>query len=123
MSFVYDPDMGNQQPQLEIVASVQAESHLVLVSPADHERLQRHETASGCWSFVLHRQDGSTRLLVRSSGGAIGHFWFDIAHFAMEQKMMRGIAQRSHDTAIADSIARHPSSLQSRRAMKVAQGI
>lgn len=109
----------------QMVASVEAESHLVLVSPTDYERLQRHEKASGCWSFVLHRDGEWTRLLARSSGDAIGHFWFDIPHFVMEQKMLRGIAersQRSRRQELADSIARHPSSLQSRRALKVAQG-
>jgi hypothetical protein len=108
----------------QVVASVEPDSHLVLVSPEDYQRLQRHETASGCWSFVLRRGGESTRLLVRSSGGAIGHFWFDIPHFVMEQKMMRGIArrsQRSRREEIAESIARHPSS-RHRRAKRVAHG-
>ncbi|MCV7367907.1 hypothetical protein CRI77_08390 [Mycolicibacterium duvalii] len=96
----------------QIVAQIRPESHLVLVSPDDYERLQRGEKASGCWSFVLRREIGWTRLVVRGCGGAVGHFWFDIPHFVMEQKMMRGIAvraQRTRRSAIAASVARHPS--------------
>lgn len=77
------------------VAAVQPNSHLVLVSPPDYDRLQRGEKASGCWSFVLRGEAGRTRLLVRGSGGVVGHFWFDVPHFVMEQKMMRGIAERA----------------------------
>ncbi|UXA14691.1 hypothetical protein KXD97_13520 [Mycobacterium sp. SMC-8] len=79
----------------QIVAAVEPRSHLVLVSPADYELIKRGEKASGCWSFILHREVGRTRLLARGSGGAVGHFWFDIPHFVMEQKMMRGIRQRA----------------------------
>ncbi|UXA18982.1 hypothetical protein [Mycobacterium sp. SMC-4] len=96
----------------QIVAAVEPRSHLVLVSPADYERLQRGEKASGCWSFTLRREVGWTRLVVRGSGGPVGRFWFDIPHFVMEQKMMRGIAdraQRARRQVIAASIARHPS--------------
>ncbi|MEW5812920.1 MAG: hypothetical protein AB1925_26140 [Actinomycetota bacterium] len=82
----------------QIVAAVEPGSHLVLVSPDDYERLERGEKASGCWSFVLRRERDWTRLLVRGSGGAVGHFWFDIPHFVMEQKMMRGIAARARRT-------------------------
>lgn len=82
----------------QIVAAVAPESHLVLVSPEDYERLQRGQKASGCWSFVLRREVGWTRMLVRGSGGVVGHFWFDIPHFVMEQKMMRGIAERAQRT-------------------------
>lgn len=96
----------------QIVAAVEPRSHLVLVSPGDYERLQRGEKAAGCWSFVLRREVGWTRLLARGSGRAVGHFWFDIPHFVMEQKMMRGIAsraQRSRQGELADAIQRHPS--------------
>lgn len=96
----------------QIVAQVQPDSHLVLVSPDDYERLQRGEKASGCWSFALRREIGWTRLVVRGSGGVVGHFWFDIPHFVMEQKMMRGIAlraQRARRAAIAAGVKRHPS--------------
>ena len=40
-------------------------------------------------------EDGWTRLVVRGSGGAVGHAAFDIPHFVMEQKMMRGIRDRA----------------------------
>lgn len=97
----------------QIVAAVEPKSHLVLVSPDDYVRLQRGGKASGSWSFVLRREVGWTRLLARSSGGAVGHFWFDIPHFVMEQKMLRGIARRAQQTRrreIADAIERHPCS-------------
>ena len=97
----------------QIVAAVEPKSHLVLVSPDDYLRLQRGEKASGSWAFVLRREVGWTRLLARSSGGAVGHFWFDIPHFVMEQKMLRGIARRAQQTRrreIAEAIQRHPCS-------------
>lgn len=108
----------------QIVAAVQPKSHLVLVSPNDFARLQRGEKASGCWSFVLHRDIGWTRLLVRGRGGAIGHWWFDIPHFVMEQKMMRGIARRAQQSRrreIAEAIRRHPSTPGTRRVGRVSQ--
>lgn len=77
------------------VAAVKAWEHLILVSPDDFDRLQRGEKASGAWSFYLRPEAGSTRLLVRGSGGTVGHAAFDLPHFAMEQKMMRGIRHRA----------------------------
>ncbi len=94
----------------QIVAAVEPKSHLVLVSPADFERLQRGQKATGAWAFVLRREAGWTRLLVRGSGGAVGRFWFDIPHFIMEQKMMRGIgarAQRTRRLEVVDAIRTH----------------
>ncbi len=79
----------------QVVAAVEPESHLVLMSPGDFERVKRGETALGAWAFCLRRQNAWTRLLVRSSGGAIGRPAFDVAHFVMEQKMMRGIRDRA----------------------------
>ncbi|MDV3133777.1 hypothetical protein [Mycobacterium sp. 29Ha] len=79
----------------QVVAAVEAESHLVLVSPADFERVQRGEKATGAWSFCLRPQKAWTRLLVRGSGGAVGHPAFDVVHFLMEQKMMRGLRERA----------------------------
>lgn len=79
----------------QVVAAVESESHLVLVSPADFERVQRGEKASGAWSFCLRPQSTWTRLLVRGSGGAVGHPAFDVVHFVMEQKMMRGLRDRA----------------------------
>jgi hypothetical protein len=82
----------------QVVAAVKAESHLILVSADDFDRLQRGEKASGSWGFHLRREAGWTRLLVRGSGGAVGHAGFDIPHFVMEQKMMRGIRDRAQQT-------------------------
>ena len=79
----------------QVVAAVKAKSHLVLMSPDDFRRVQRGEKASGAWTFYLRRQIGWTRLIIRGSGGAVGHSLFDIPHFVMEQKMMRGIRDRA----------------------------
>jgi hypothetical protein len=65
------------------------------MSPADFERVQQGDKASGAWGFYLRRKGGWTRLLARGSGGAVGHFTFDVPHFVMEQKMMRGIRDRA----------------------------
>lgn len=114
----YGPDAS------QIVAAVKPRSHLVLVSPADYQRLQRGEKATGSWSFVLRREVGGTRLLARGCGGAVGRFWFDIPHFVMEQKMLRGIAkraQRSRREEIAATIARHPSTLRAGHTVRAAQ--
>jgi hypothetical protein len=79
----------------QVVAAVKPNSHLVLMSPADFERVQRGLKASGAWGFYLFEQGGWTRLVVRGSGGAVGHAAFDISHFVMEQKMMLGIRHRA----------------------------
>lgn len=108
----------------QMVAAVEPKSHLVLMSPADYERVQRGEKASGCWSFTLRREVGWTRLLARGSGGAVGHFWFDIPHFVMEQKMLRGIARRalgSRRDEIAEAIRRHPSGPRRRTVIRMPQ--
>lgn len=86
-------DVGRQ-----VVAAVKSKSYLVLVSSDDYDRLQRGEKATGSWSFHLRQENESTRLLVRGSGGAVGHVWFDLPHFVMEQKMMRGIRDRAERT-------------------------
>ena len=62
----------------QVVAAVKAKSHLVLMSPDDFRRVQRGEKASGAWTFYLRRQIGWTRLIIRGSGGAVGHSLFDI---------------------------------------------
>jgi hypothetical protein len=82
----------------QVVAAVEAESHLVMVSPGDFERVKRGEKASGVWTFCVRRQNDWTRLIVRGSGGAVGHPAFDVAHFVMEQRMMRGIRERAQQT-------------------------
>jgi hypothetical protein len=81
----------------QIVASVKPNSHLVLMSPPDYERVRSGKRASGAWGFYLRQEKGRTRLLVRGSGGAVGTALFDIPHFVMEQKMMRGIRDRAQD--------------------------
>jgi hypothetical protein len=78
-----------------VVAAVKPNSHLVLTSPDDFERVRHGSKATGAWGFYLREQDGCTRLLMRGSGGAVGHAAFDIPHFLMEQKMMRGIRHRA----------------------------
>jgi len=82
----------------QVVAAVKSGAHLVLMSADDFNRVQRGEKASGAWSFHLREDAGWTRLLVRGSGGAVGHAAFDIPHFVMEQKMMRGIRNRAEQT-------------------------
>ncbi len=93
----------------QIVAAVKQCSHLVLVNPADYERVQCGQKASGCWSFILRRDVDGTRLLARGSGGAVGHFWFDLPHFVMEQKMLRGIARRAGRRRQPGVLCRYPS--------------
>nr|WP_090280528.1 hypothetical protein [Mycolicibacterium komanii]CRL76637.1 hypothetical protein CPGR_04551 [Mycolicibacterium komanii] len=83
----------------QVVAALEPRAYLALVSPEDFERLQRGEKAGGAWIFHLRRTGSWTRLLVRGSGGAVGHALFDVAHFVMEQKMLRGIRDRAHDEA------------------------
>ncbi|CAN5595446.1 hypothetical protein BH10ACT9_BH10ACT9_59170 [soil metagenome] len=78
----------------QLVAAVHQDSHLALTSVADFDRLQSGGLASGAWSFILQPDGAATRLVVRGSGTPVGHFWFDIPHFVMEQKMMRGIRRR-----------------------------
>ena len=90
----------------QVVAAVKPNSHLVLMSPDDYERVQRGEKASGAWAFHLDGENGGTRLLVRGSGGAVGHAVFDVPHFVMEQKMMRGIRARAQETYREHSVPR-----------------
>jgi len=68
------------------------------MSPDDFERVQQGEDASGAWAFYLRREGGWTRLLARGSGGAVGHPTFDVPHFVMEQRMLRGIRDRAQQT-------------------------
>ena len=78
----------------QVVALVEPETALVLVSPEDWRRLQQGARRSaGAWSFFLAPNgDGRTRFIIRSSGGPVGSHVFDALHFLMEQKMMRGSA-------------------------------
>jgi hypothetical protein len=79
----------------QVVAAVEPNSHLLLMSSDDFERVRHGLKASGAWGFYLREQGGWTRLVVRGSGGAVGHAAFDLPHFVMEQKMMRGIRHRA----------------------------
>ncbi|BBY66509.1 hypothetical protein [Mycolicibacterium helvum] len=79
----------------QLVAEVVPKSHLVLMSAADYDRVQRGAKALGSWAFYLRPQGGQTRLLARGIGGAVGITAFDIAHFVMELGMLRGIRQRA----------------------------
>jgi hypothetical protein len=80
----------------QIVALVDPPRSLVLVSPADWARLCAGGLASGAWGFHLHAEtERRTRFLVRTSGGAVGMHTFDLLHFVMEQKMMRGLRARA----------------------------
>jgi hypothetical protein len=78
-----------------VVSAIEPNSYLLLMSPDDFERVQNGSKATGAWGFYVHEQDGWTRLLVRGTGGAVGHAVFDVPHFVMEQKMMRGIRHRA----------------------------
>lgn len=79
----------------QVVADVQPKSHLVLVSKADFQRIEQGERASGSWSFILRPTPTGTRLLVRGSGNPVGHAFFDVPHFIMERKMLKGIRRRA----------------------------
>lgn len=91
----------------QIVVLVEPESHLVLMSPADFERVRQGATASGAWAFCFRRCDGRTRLIARGSGGPVGSLWFDIAHFVMERRMMCGIRDRAEQMKSDVSILHH----------------
>ncbi len=83
----------------QVVALVEPDSHLMLVSPEDFDHIQRGEPVSATWSFHVRRTDGWTRLLARGSGGLVGHAWFDIVHFVMERRMLCGIRDRAERTS------------------------
>jgi hypothetical protein len=90
----------------QVVAVLEPERAFVMVSPADFEAIGEHRPASGSWGFFLApTPDGGTRLLARGSGGAVGTFVFDVAHFVMEQKMMRAIKARAESSAAAQPMS------------------
>ena len=83
----------------QVAAVVEPERALAMVGPADFAAIQAGQPASGYWGFFLEPIDSQhTRLLVRSSGGPVGSDIFDVVHFVMEQKMMRGIKERAEHT-------------------------
>lgn len=79
----------------QLVAEVEPKSHLVLMSAPDFDRVQRGEKAFGSWAFYVRPHNGTTRLLARGIGGAVGITTFDIVHFVMERGMLRGIRKRA----------------------------
>lgn len=79
----------------QVVAAVKPQSHLVLMSRPDFDRVQRGEKADASWAFYLRPQNGATRLLARGTGGVAGMAFFDIPHFVMERGMLRGIRERA----------------------------
>jgi len=82
----------------QVVAAVEPKSCLVLMSEPDFDRVSRGEKAHGSWAFYLVPRGRRTRLLARGSAGAVGNATFDIPHFVMEQKMLRGIRDRAEAT-------------------------
>ena len=82
----------------QTVAAIEPGSHLVLMSAADVDRMQRGEKASGSWAFYLRPQGDRTRLLARGTGGSAGNTGYDLAHFVMERGMLRGIRERATGT-------------------------
>ncbi|MFN8028230.1 MAG: hypothetical protein U0W40_18265 [Acidimicrobiia bacterium] len=84
----------------QVVARIEPGRVFAMVSPPDHDALVAGRRATGAWTFVLEpTADGrQTRLIARGSGGAVGHAAFDVPHFVMEQKMLRGIKARAEGT-------------------------
>jgi hypothetical protein len=91
-----------------VVAEYEPNHAMVLVPPADAERIRQGGFASFAWSFVVEPVDANTtRLIMRSIGGppatwkarvANLAFW-EPAHFIMERKTMLGIRDRAERTA------------------------
>ncbi|MEO3756950.1 hypothetical protein ABGB19_01475 [Mycobacterium sp. B14F4] len=79
----------------QVVAAIEPQKYLVLMSPADHARVRQGRKATGAWAFHLRRSGSWTRLVARGSGGVVGNPVFDIPHFVMEQKMLRGLRDRA----------------------------
>jgi hypothetical protein len=96
-----------------VVALLEPNRAMVLVSPSDAERISRGGHAqSGTWTFILEPiNNHATRLILRSRGaqdesfGAMlfGRLVFDPVHFIMERKMMLGIKQRAENAGRATS--------------------
>ena len=85
------------------VAEVRFRRAMVLVPPADAERVRRERAASGVWSFSLEPvSDHATRVVMLSLTAkpriADRLFW-EPAHFVMEQKMMLTIKRLAEASA------------------------
>jgi hypothetical protein len=94
-----------------VVALLEPNRAMVLVSPSDAERISRGGHAeSGTWTFILVPiNDHACRLILRSRGAqgesfvamAFGRLVFDPVHFLMERKTMLGIKQRAENAGPA----------------------
>jgi hypothetical protein len=69
--------------------------------------VQNGAKASGTWAFHLRPHGRSSRLLARGCGGAVGHVSFDVPHFVMEQKMLRGIRDRAQHASVCETGGPH----------------
>jgi hypothetical protein len=107
-----------------VVAALEPNRTMVLVSPSDAERIARGDRAEGgTWTFILAPMNpDATRLILRSRGGqsesfaamVFGRLLFDPVHFIMERKMMLSIKQRAENTGHA-ARSLQPSALNSQR--------
>ena len=98
-----------------VVAVLEPNRAMVLVSPSDAERISRGGRAQGgTWTFILDPiDDDATRLILRSRGAQaeslaamlFGRLVFDPVHFIMERKMMLGIKQRAESASGAGKAA------------------
>lgn len=99
-----------------IVALLEPERAMVLVSPSDWENLLAGEKATETlWSFILDPIDPrTTRLVMRSRSGAkatlrgklVDYLFWEPAHFVMERKMMLTIKENAeHQAAPAPELA------------------
>jgi len=81
-----------------VVARVDPERALVLLSPDIYAGGPPEVPMSGSWSFVVEPRDrASCRLVVRSRYDR-PNLAFDVVHFVMERKMMRTLAHRAETT-------------------------
>jgi len=98
-----------------VVARLEPDRAMVLVSPSDAESISRGGRAQGgTWTFILDPIDAhATRLILRSRGAQaqslaamlFERLLFDPVHFIMERKMMLGIKQRAENAARAGEAA------------------
>jgi len=76
----------------QVVAAAEPKSHLVLMSAADFDRVQRGEKAFGSWAFCLRPHNGGHQAAGprhRRDGRITS---FDIPHFVMERGMLHASA-------------------------------
>lgn len=77
-----------------VVAVLQPQRAMILVSPDDYERVRAGEKIrGGTWGFILDPlPEGGTRLIMRSVASSLGPLW-ELPHFIMEQRMMTHLKQ------------------------------